>query len=219
MTVSLNQDHQPVSARLNAAYRASRDISEFIGLCKGVLADAVVNEKEATFILQWLDLHPDVHGVWPTDVVRTALDTFLEDGRLSSNEESTLLEILAGITGAPIKVNTRTGEIHGNASTELPLFEPNQIIFSDRHFSLTGKFEIGGRSTCEQWIIDLGGKLQKVPTQATHYLVIGAIGSRDWAHSSFGRKIEKAVALRESGQEIYIVSEPFFISQVRAARG
>jgi NAD-dependent DNA ligase len=218
MSVPVNQHNQPVSTRLNAAYRASRDISEFVGLCKGVLADAVINQREAEFVLQWLDLHPDVHGLWPTNVVREALDRFLEDGLLSTDEESSLLEIMVGITGAPIKVNQKTGELHQNASTELPLCEPESLCFPEKQFVLTGRFEIGGRSTLERWVQDLGGKVQKVPTQATHYLVVGAIGSRDWAHSSFGRKIEKAVFLKEAGQEIYIIGESFFTSGVEKAR-
>jgi len=37
------------------------------------------------------------------------------------------------------------------------------------------------------------------PRAATSFLVIGAIGSRDWIHSTHGRKIEAAVKLREQG--------------------
>jgi len=41
---------------------------------------------------------------------------------------------------------------------------------------------------------------------STDYLVIGEIGSSNWVHSSFGRKIEKAMELKEKGR-ISIVSE------------
>ena len=38
---------------------------------------------------------------------------------------------------------------------------------------------------------------------------------RGWAHSSFGRKIEKAVHMREKGLRIAIVAEPYWIGQLR----
>ncbi len=45
--------------------------------------------------------------------------------------------------------------------------------------------------------------------------VIGAIGSRDWIHSTHGRKIERAVELREQGTGIYILSEEYWADSIR----
>jgi hypothetical protein len=50
---------QPYNVRFNRARRAERDLSELLGLAKGVLADGVVNEPEAEFIRQWVETHPD----------------------------------------------------------------------------------------------------------------------------------------------------------------
>ena len=44
-------------------------------------------------------------------------------------------------------------------------------------------------------------------TKQSQVLVIGAIGSSDWIHSSHGRKIEKAVKYRSAGIPLSIVSE------------
>ena len=44
-------------------------------------------------------------------------------------------------------------------------------------------------------------------TKATDFLVVGTFGSRDWAQTSFGRKIEKAVAYRDAGEPIGFVTE------------
>ncbi len=43
-------------------------------------------------------------------------------------------------------------------------------------------------------------------------LVIGAYATDSWAHSSFGRKIEKALEIREEGSQISIVSELHWVS-------
>jgi hypothetical protein len=53
-------------------------------------------------------------------------------------------------------------------------------------------------------------------TQETRYLVIGIYATDSWAHSTFGRKIEKAVTLREKGLPIAIVSEQHWVAQSRA---
>ena len=39
------------------------------------------------------------------------------------------------------------------------------------------------------------------------YLVIGSLASREWAHTSHGRKIEKAMDYKKKGCSINIVSE------------
>lgn len=51
-----------------------------------------------------------------------------------------------------------------------------------------------------------GGAIASV-SKKLDYLVIGEIGSRDWIHSTHGRKIEKAVELRNGGARLAIVSE------------
>jgi hypothetical protein len=38
------------------------------------------------------------------------------------------------------------------------------------------------------------------------YLVIGALASPNWTNSSHGRKIEKAMTLKEKGDPIFIIA-------------
>jgi len=205
----MNNNPEPISARINAGMRQSRDINELIGLCKGVLADGVVNFSEAVFMLEWLEAHRECLNIWPASELYATLDTFLEDGKLDSNEESQLLGTLIGITGIPVKIE-REGIDVSTTSTSLPLSEPPEgLVFTDRNFVLTGTFELGTRPSCERLVAEKGGITQKTPTKATHYLVVGSIGSRDWAHSSFGRKIQKAAEMRRSGLDIAIISEQY----------
>jgi len=44
-------------------------------------------------------------------------------------------------------------------------------------------------------------------SKKTNYLVVGIYATESWAHSSFGRKIEKAVAMQDEGLGVQIVSE------------
>ena len=74
-------------------------------------------------------------------------------------------------------------------------------------FVLTGRFAFGPRRDCERQVLNRGGECDPNITKRTNYVVIGTFGSRDWAHTSFGRKIEKAVAYRQSGLPLSLLCE------------
>ena len=82
------------------------------------------------------------------------------------------------------------------------------VSLGPRRFSCSlGSLRSGPRKECERQVHSLGGRCEESVTQQTNYLIVGTFGSRDWAHTSFGRKIEKAVAYRRSGMGLAIISE------------
>jgi hypothetical protein len=85
------------------------------------------------------------------------------------------------------------------------------VIFPERNFVITGRFAFGTRRKVMEAITDrLGIVSDSFPTRESHYLVIGTFASRDWANTNFGRKIERAVELRDSGSGICIISEEYW---------
>ena len=194
---------QPLNVRFNRAQRAERDLSEMLGLVKGVLADGSVSEEEAAHLHTWLANHPDAVEQWPVDVLAARLERIFADGRVTEAERQDLAELLHSIVGG------NAGIIVGeDASTELPLdIPPPQIVWTGSVFVFTGKFAFGPRAACERQAQQLGAACEEDVTRRTTYLVIGTFGSRDWIHTSFGRKIEKAVEYRQSGSSLAIVGE------------
>ena len=61
-----------------------------------------------------------------------------------------------------------------------------------------------------------GALCESTVTRRTRYLVVGTFGSRDWVHSSFGRKIEKAVELEQAGMPLSIVGEDHWAAAIQA---
>ncbi len=57
----------------------------------------------------------------------------------------------------------------------------------------------------------------KVVRLRTRYLIIGTFGSRDWVHTSFGCKIQKAVEYRSDGSGLAIVGEEYWAECVSTA--
>jgi NAD-dependent DNA ligase len=86
--------------------------------------------------------------------------------------------------------------------------QPHPLVFASQQFVVTGKFAYGARSAVFEAIEALGGSpTDAAPTKTTYYLVVGVFASRGWINTSHGRKIEKAVQLREKGTGINIISE------------
>ncbi len=209
-----NSHGQPLNCAYNARRLATRSVDELIGICKGVVADGVVNSEEANFLVGWLNANRPVMDVWPVNVLSVRIEKMLEDNCIDEIERKELFKLLTDIVGGTGKceaVNKTTGEVVENISSPsmtLPLDKPApEVLFEGKLFCFTGKFFYGTRKRCEVDILDRGGQSKSRVTSATDYLVIGLIGSSDWLHSTYGTKIENAVKLKGSGSLISIVSE------------
>jgi NAD-dependent DNA ligase len=203
---------QPISLGFNAHRRLERDISEMLGLAKGMLADGQVSDAETVLLHEWMAAHPDAVSCWPGDQIAARLRTVLRDGEITEAERSDLAELLSQLVGGDAGIIGSD-----NAATALPFDRPPpDLVYPDSVFVLTGKFAFGPRTACLGAVAKLGGRCDSDVTMRTTYLVIGTFGSRDWVHTSHGRKIEKAVEYRVRGATIAIVPEQHWISTLSA---
>jgi NAD-dependent DNA ligase len=204
---------QPFNVRFNRARRAERDLSEFLGLAKGLLADGTIAQAEVELIRIWLSNHESAVEQWPLNRLVQRLDRMYKDKSIDEAERLELAEILSSIVGG--KAGIILGE---DASTQLPLdVPPPAFNWSGSTFVFTGKFAFGTRADCQRQVTRLGAICSSDVTRLTDYLVIGTFGSRDWLHTSFGRKIEKAVDYRESDRRLSIVGEEYWVTCIEAA--
>lgn len=187
-----------------------RNIDELIGISRGLLADNKVNKEEVEYLLNWIENHFNSDNLqkYPINTIYDRLVSVLADNILDEHEAQDIKELLQKFTGEkPIL------EEIASMSSLLPLCNPSPtIFFKDKVFCLTGAFTIGTRKTVENIIKELGGEIKKAPTLKTNYLIIGILGSEDWIHSSYGRKIELAVEIRDvKKKNINIITEEHFI--------
>jgi hypothetical protein len=56
----LDPNGQPLNRYFNHSRLNDRKVDELIGLCKGLIADGVVNQAEAEFIQSWLRNNKEV---------------------------------------------------------------------------------------------------------------------------------------------------------------
>jgi NAD-dependent DNA ligase len=203
----LDRDGQPTNRAINRQLRTGREVDELLGLCKGLSADGVINQPEAEFLASWLNLNREASNAWPANVLFDRLELMLKDGILDRREEIELLDLLIRVTGGnAARLNAQS------LSANLPISRPApDVVIKGKRLCLTGKFVFGSRDKCKAEIQGRGGVCADGITADLDYLVIGVIGSRDWVHSSFGRKIEKAVEYRTNGYPLAIVAEEHLV--------
>lgn len=211
--MSLDADGQPLNTRFNRARRADRDVSEFLGLAKGVLADGVVTDHEAEMVARWLASHSDVLERWPINVLAGRMHRIFQDGRVDEDERKELDEILEQVIGSA------SGLVAGeDTATSLPLdLPPPQLVWPGAVVVFTGKCAFGTRAECQRYVALLGASCETDVTRRTTHLIVGTFGSRDWAHTSFGRKIEKAVEGRANTGRPFIVGEDYWAECIMLA--
>lgn len=200
---SQKDEHGQAPSRLFRAKQvADRSLDELIGLCKGVAADGRVCQEEAEYLLDWLRANDHIRDTWPADIIRVRLVEHLEDGRLDQDEKDELFELMKQVSGKPDRL------VGVNFATALPFDDPlPDIEIAGQRFCLTGQFAFGTRTDCEREILSLDGEIVHQPVKSGCVVVVGLLGSRDWAHSTHGRKIEAAVSMRREGCPISIVPE------------
>ena len=158
----------------------------------------------------WIAAHRDAVEQWPLNVLSQRLARIYADGRIDDAERTEPTEILSSIVGGT------AGIILGeDASTDLPTDPPPHTFFWPGSVVVfTGKFASGTRAECERVAGRLGAVCDSSITKRTDYLIIGTFGSRDWVHTSFGRKIQKAVDLRGNGRKPLIVAEEHWAGSI-----
>lgn len=207
MSTLLNDDGQPVRPFLyNILNNQRKSVDELVGFCRGVLADGVVNEAEAIAFREWINKSGE-RG-WPLDHIRGRVERVFADGSVSDEERAELAEIMKQLSG--ISDNNAF-----EGATTLPLDDPAPDVKLSSEFCATGRFAFGPRREVFAEIERRGGMAHDAPREGTSYLVIGAFASRDWVHTSYGRKIERAVELRTKGTGIKIIHEEHWMSFLR----
>lgn len=188
-----------------------REVNELIGLALGITADNIISKDEVDFLHRWLVAHTEVTSNPVVKLLHGRIDAILADGIVEPEEAAELLTLLKKFSAGDLELGETL------KSTTLPLdAPPPNVVFQNSRFCLSGTFAFGSRRECENAILMRGGLCGSLTLQ-TRYLVIGAYATESWAHSSFGRKIEKAVELREIGQPISIVGEDHWVGQMRSS--
>jgi hypothetical protein len=211
MRTPLDMHGQPLNPAVNRRRRTERDLSELLGVTKGMLCDGIISDDEALFLAKWGVNHPDALDQWPTSLIFTRLNQFFADGRIDDVERIELQELLGALVGG-----TASLLLGYEGATTLPLdAPPPELSWTPTDvYVFTGRFAFGPRRDCERVVCERGAQCESNVTRRTSFMVVGPFGSVDWKHSSYGTKIQKAVDLRGGGLPLRIVGEDHWASAI-----
>lgn len=189
-----------------------REIEQMIGLATGMIADGELSDMEIKYLSTWLSEHHEVTTDWPGSVVAHLVKEILAEGTISESGRTRLMKMLTDLSGSDF---SETGSVT-TSPIALPLDDKCTISLQDAHVCLTGEFLFGLRSVCEALAAEAGSIAHNIVTKKIDYLVIGHNVSPSWAHTSYGRKIEQAVALQAKRHPIKIISEQRWLETIAA---
>ncbi|MEZ0137332.1 MAG: BRCT domain-containing protein [Candidatus Reddybacter sp.] len=185
-----------------------RLVNELVGLARGILADGKVDQAEAEYLEKWLIANGGVAGNPIIATLLARIEVMLKDGLLDATESQELFDSLSSFVGGDFEA----GELL--KSTSLPFDDPAPLVdVVGSRFCFTGTFAFGTRRICENEVVDRGATAG-ILTSKTDYLVVGIYATDTWAHSSYGRKIESAVAFRDKGKKVAIIGEAHWLESL-----
>lgn len=199
---TFDDDGQPRTG-FNNWRNLQKSMDTLLGICAGLIADNRINKEEALFLDTWLRENEELTNIWPGEIIAHRVSSILQDGLVTEDELSDLKDILKHFVGTSLN---EQGIASGMASS-LPIDQNVNICINKKTFCLTGKFLFGPRAVCCRAITDRNGLVSSSICSTLDYLVIGTLSSRDWIHTSYGRKIEMAVRSREKNGSPLILAE------------
>lgn len=186
------------------ARRTARGLQSLMGIISGMVCDGHLSDTEIHYLQTWMRENEDLGGVYPANIVYRRVREVLLDNRITEQERDHLTKEMQLLTGNNF-VDTGAALPEHIAS----VFDDDpHVIFEDSLFVFTGEFLWGTRNECFREVEKRGGVTKDYITKDTNYLVIGTMASPDWIVANFGRKIQKAAEMVQSGQHnISIIRE------------
>jgi hypothetical protein len=190
---------------------ATADLQTLQGICHGILADGLVEDKEVAALAEWLDNNGHLASYYPYDEIRSLVASVLADGVIDEVERKQLkayfsefVKLTDAGLAEKIKADIEGVMISGICSHD-PILE-----FPGKYFCFTGVSVKAKRSDIEKQIRIMGGSFNGSVTKSTDYLIIGDGGNPCWAYACYGRKVESAIGLRKQGHKILLINENDF---------
>lgn len=202
----------PAALHSMARRRQSKAVELLMGIVTGMVADDHLHDREILFLRSWLTENTEVASTWPGCVIAERVSQVLADGAITEEERQHLLITLKDMASADFDAGSTSQEV-----LRLPLQTDVEVDVRDRSVCHTGIFLYGTRNKCEALTEAAGGIPVSSVSRKVAYLVVGTNVSPDWAQTSYGRKIEAAVSLRNDGHPIAIIPERLWLQALGAA--
>jgi len=184
------------------------DMQVLHGMLHGILADGRITKLELENLQQWLYANEHLQGSYPYDEISALILGVLEDNVVSKEEEDFLKVYFGQFANIDLKMSEDEIANIKSIMTKQGICAVDPVInIQNSLFSFTGKSTHGTRKDIANVITTNGGDFNDRVIEKTNYLIVGNDGNPCWAFACYGRKVEKAIKLRQEGSHILIINE------------
>ena len=184
-----------------------QSLGELLGLARGLMADQELTDSEIHFLNEWLEDRHTMTSSFPGNVIHERIKDVLEDGIVTEEERSHLVETLNML------IEDRLEDLAEQVDlTELWFDDVGLIDFNKARFCLTGNFVFGPEEVCKTAIEQRGGIVTPSVGDESHFLVVGGLGVDEWRNGGLGAEIESAMRLRATGKSVKIIPEDSWVA-------
>lgn len=198
--------------------RTTASLQRLHGIVGGIIADGEVTEEELRGLSDWLEDHDYLRTCWPYDEVSSIITAVMADGKIDEQEQTMLKEFFSEFVHILDERTITSPHVAIGASIVGLCAVCPEIEFAGKNFCFTGSSNRHTRIELTALVKKFGGEVASSLTATVTYLVIGAEGNPCWAYACYGRKVEKAVALRKAGSRVLLVHENDFHDAIADSR-
>jgi NAD-dependent DNA ligase len=182
----------------------TKSLQTLMGIVNGLVCDDELIDTEIKYLATWLLEHEEISKIYPVNVIHRRVREVLSDNKITADERDKLLKEFKVLTGNDF---TNTGSALPEHIQSVFDDDPT-VIIPNNTFVLTGEFLFGTRNACYAAIEKRDGITLESVSRKTNYLIVGSLASPSWIVENFGRKIQKAAEMSQSGDfEISIIRE------------
>jgi NAD-dependent DNA ligase len=189
--------------------KLKQSLGELLGVARGLMADEELSDSEIHFLHDWLEDRYAMTSSFPGNVIHGRIKEVLEDGVITEEERSHLVETLNML------IEDRLDDLAEQVDlTELWFDEVGLIDFNKKNFCLTGNFVYGPKEVCQTAIEKRGGVVTSLVGDDSEFLVVGGLGVDEWRSGGLGTKIESAMRLRAGRKSLKIIPEDSWVANL-----
>lgn len=178
-------------------------VNQCIGFIQGITCDDNLTNQEIVKLVSFINSFPQVYTNSVLNLVKSKVDSILEDNFISDNEREELLDLLKKMVGQEFM---ETGVACGNS---MSIYADSIPFESMNGLSICFSGSLVGFSRAELHKIakNLGASVKGNVSKKLDLLVVGAMASEHWKFGAFGCKVERAIQIIEDGEKLYIIDE------------
>ncbi len=179
-------------------------IQELLGVIKGIVIDKKINDKELSYLDNWLEENQYLKNTWPFDELYNVVTAILSDQVVTEEEKQSLFDFCSGIVG----LNSDNKSISTTSLLKTGYYQIDpEIILQENTFCITGVSNKYKRKEIAEKIELYGGYVVNNVSSKLNYLIVCDEKNACWAFTCYGRKIEEAIRHRKNGAPLIIVHE------------